>query len=219
MSKLIDMTGEKCGRLTVLRRQGSDKHKNATWNCLCDCGNESIVPTYKLRSGHTQSCGCYNKQRTAETSFKHGHSHGVLEYEVWASMIQRCTNPDNKDYANYGGRGIGVSDEWKTYSNFIKDMGTRPTRKHTLERVNNEDGYNKGNCIWDNRTNQARNQRIRKDNTTGTRGVQWDKDRNKYRVTITHNKKKIYIGLYVELEKAVEARKQAELKYWGESSL
>ncbi|GAE32435.1 AP2 domain-containing protein [Alkalihalobacillus hemicellulosilyticus] len=219
MGKALDLTGKKFGRLTVIKREGSNKHKQAIWKCLCECGNETMVVASKLKSGYTQSCGCLQKERTSEASIIHGHSRKSPEYKIWATMLQRCDNQNYKDYEYYGGRGIRVCDCWKSFEKFIVDMGNRPSSNHTIERIDNDKDYNKSNCVWENRTVQSRNQRLRKDNTTGIKGVQWDKDRNKYRVTISHNKKKIYIGLYESLEDAKQSRKQAELKYWGKSFL
>lgn len=219
MNGRIDLSGMNFGRLAVMKRHGTNKHKKATWLCLCECGNEAVVITSKLRSGHTKSCGCLQKERTSKASIGHGFSQETTEYNIWAAMIQRCENTNCVDYDEYGGRGIKVCDEWKSFGNFISDMGERPSLKHTLERKNNDKGYCKNNCVWDNRTTQSRNQRLRKDNTTGVRGVQWDYDRNKYRVTISNNRKKIYIGLFGEMKEAKEARKRAELKYWGKSSV
>jgi len=186
----LDLTGKKCGRLTVIQREGSNKHKQAIWRCLCECGNETIVVASKLKSGYTQSCGCLQRERTSKASKIHGLSSKTSEYHIWAAMMQRCENTNNVDYEYYGARGIKVCERWKTFANFIVDMGKKPSEKHTLERKDNNKGYNKGNCVWENRTTQARNQRLRKDNTTGIRGVQWDKDRKKYRVSISHNRKK-----------------------------
>lgn len=100
-------------------------------------------------------------------AYKHGHStrnNTSNEYWIWSAMIQRCTNKNNKGYHNYGGRGIKVCDEWlNSFEQFISDMGLRPSRKHSIERVNNNKGYNPENCIWATKDIQQRNRRIRKD--------------------------------------------------------
>ena len=220
MGRFIDLTGQKFGRLAAIKR--ADKHtSHAVWLCVCECGNEVLVRSCHLRSGHTQSCGCLQKERTSEASIKHGHNtknKRTPEYNIWAMMIQRCENPKNKNYPDYGGRGVTVCERWKTFENFLADMGERPSPNHSLERVDNNKGYSPENCIWADKTIQARNQRTSKRNTTGVRGVQWDKDKQKYRATITVNGKKKYLGLFETLEEATEIRKKAEEIYWKKSS-
>jgi len=154
-----------------------------------------------------------NKFKKAEENinFKHGMSR-TKTYKSWLSMRERCNNPNRENYKNYGGRGIIICDRWISFDNFIIDMGERPNGK-TLDRINNNKGYSKENCRWATNVIQGRNQRIRKDNTSGVRGVTFVKP-NHYRVRIKALNKNIELGYFKTLEEAKIARRNGELKYW-----
>lgn len=151
-SNLGDLTGMKFGKLAVASYAGLDKHQKRIWNCLCDCGNVSIVTTTQLRLGKTKSCGCYS----AETRTKHG-DHRTLEYFTWRSMKARCTDPGVRYYEKYGGRGIKVCERWLNYENFLSDMGRKPSKAHSLDRVDNDGDYTPENCRWATKSEQTRN--------------------------------------------------------------
>lgn len=202
------MIGKRFGRLVVVRFAWKSNSENSYWECRCDCNNTTTVYGGSLRSGETKSCGCLRK----ETHTTHG-MYETPTYRTWADMIRRCNNPKAENYKDYGGRGIKVCGRWLKFENFFEDIGVRPVGL-TLERKNNELGYSTENCCWATKTQQARNQRIFKNNKTGVRGVYWGKHRQKYRVQICVNYKIIYIGSYDTIEDATTARKQAELKYW-----
>ena len=127
------------------------------WRCLCICGASVEVTGVHLRKG-TRSCGCL-KRRT-ESNLTHGHASkkkGVTRtYRTWMGMHQRCTNPGNRSYASYGGRGIAVCARWSSFENFLTDMGERPYGL-TLGRIDNEKGYDQANCRWESGLDQARN--------------------------------------------------------------
>lgn len=219
MVKLVDITGVTFGRWKVLDRAENNHRGLAMWLCICECGTERVVAGANLRNGISKSCGCLNKDILRDIKATHGQTRGgkdTPEYKAWNHMMGRCYNTNNQDYSYYGGRGIKV--EWKSFEQFYEDMGKRPSSKHSIERLDVNANYTKENCIWANKTQQARNQRIRKDNKTGVKGVKWNQRLNKYEVGIRVNKKQIYLGLFITLEEAAEARKQAELKYWGKSS-
>lgn len=156
MGALIDLTGQVFNRLTVVKRADTQVKGSAVkWQCVCSCGAKSIVNGASLRSGHTKSCGCIQRE-WANTS-KHGMCN-TPEYGVWAVMLQRCNNPKNDRYIAYGARGITVCHNWQaSFDSFITDMGKRPTSKHSLDRVNNDKGYYKSNCRWATRKEQDNN--------------------------------------------------------------
>jgi hypothetical protein len=150
--------GKRVGRLIVKELVGKAKDRHLIYRCVCDCGEEVDVTSNHLRSGHTQSCGCYQKDKVT----KHGCARDKLHsnsYETWIHMKNRCKNPNNKNYHNYGGRGISVCDEWdRSFEVFLKDMGERPDGL-TLERINNNKDYEPGNCKWITQKEQTRNTR------------------------------------------------------------
>lgn len=213
MPAFIDLTKRKFGRLVVIERARNAKRSCVLWRCRCDCGNIVVIRSTNLRSGNTQSCGCLQKEIVGKIFTKHGMRR-AKEYEVWTNMLKRCNNPKSSYYYNYGGRGITVCEKWLKFVGFFEDMGSLP-KGLTLERRNNDKGYYKENCYWADYTTQSRNQRIRKDNKTGVRGIWWDKAINKYYVSIGVESKCLYIGRFAKLEQATKARKDAELKYWG----
>ncbi len=158
MGKFIDISGQRYGRLKVLNRCGTGKNGDAIWRCLCECGNEISVRKKSLTSESTVSCGCYKKEHLLKKNTTHGMSRSK-EYKVWASMIQRCTNPSSTGYENYGERGISVCERWLKFENFISDMGAKPSMLHSIERIDNNVGYCPDNCCWASREAQDANKR------------------------------------------------------------
>jgi hypothetical protein len=132
--------------------------------CRCDCGALKYVQVSKLRSGWSKSCGCLQAEINAERSTKHGHKKragATKAYQVWCNMLSRCTNPNVRAYQDYGARGISVCERWQKFENFLEDMGEPPVGL-TIDRVDNNKGYQADNCRWATPVEQARNRRPRK---------------------------------------------------------
>jgi hypothetical protein len=158
MSRMKPFTG-RYGRLVVIGRPfqktyGTQGKTVKMVECKCDCGRVCTTSAEHLRNGKATSCGCYR----TEFFTTHGQSE-TREYWIWSSMIQRCTNPENKAYPKYGGRGITVHKRWLSFENFIKDMGQRPSESLSLDRLDNNKGYSKSNCKWRTDKQQCRNTR------------------------------------------------------------
>ncbi len=156
MPKKVDIRGQRFGRLVALS-PAPNKGAFTQWNCRCDCGNEIVTYTNGLRSGHAKSCGCLQPETAAKTNLIHGQG-GTPTYFSWQAMIGRCTNPKHIAYPWYGARGITVCKRWRTFANFLADMGERP-KGTTLDRKDNEKGYEPGNCRWATRIQQDANRR------------------------------------------------------------
>jgi len=156
-----DLAGRVYGRLTVLPFTKKDQRYSAYWLCQCSCGKKKFIRVDHLNSGRVKSCGCLNREETVRRNKEniiHGMS-GTPTYKTWDSMKRRCLNPKDKDFANYGGRGIMVCQRWITsFACFFEDMGVKP-KNMTLDRIDNSRGYSKDNCRWADCKTQGRNKR------------------------------------------------------------
>lgn len=145
--------------------------------------------------------------------------HGMTdtpEYYSWKCMKDRCFYVKNPAYSDYGGRGIKVCEKWfNSFTAFYEDMGPRPSSSHTIDRINGDGDYEPNNCRWATKLEQSINQRKRKDNTSGYRGISWNKSGEKWNPYIHRKGKKIHLGYFTSLEEAVKVRKEAELIYFN----
>lgn len=157
MGRAIDISGKRFGRLLVLNRQGV-KSAQIAWLCICCCGNRLVVPGRDIRSGHTRSCGCLRRETSASRQTTHGASE-TEEFKIWTSMKTRCENENASGYAAYGARGVQVCAAWQRFKVFLADMGFRPSKAHTLDRIDPAGHYEPGNVRWALPEQQANNKR------------------------------------------------------------
>lgn len=153
---MIDLSGQVFGLLRVIKKDGF-RSGAMQWVCECSCGTKGSYSSYSLRSGKTKSCGCLQRELLAKRNRSHGLSR-IREYGIWKGMISRCENPRRAAYKDYGGRGICVCPQWrKSFKSFLADMGYAPSPAHTLDRVDPDGGYERGNCRWATRQEQSSN--------------------------------------------------------------
>lgn len=223
MGRFIDLTGQKFGRLTVIKKVGIDKYGKSIWLCKCDCGNEKEVKSDNLRRGVTKSCGCYNidmlkrrdKTQISNLNKKHGKYKTRL-YRIWQAMKERCYNPNRWNYDKYGGKGIVVCDEWRNdFMNFYNwAMANGYNDNLSIDRIDNNGNYEPSNCRWTDCCMQGYNRGVQSNSTTGYEGISKLKD-GRYRAYIKKNNKQISLGVHETLEAAIQARREAEKKYFG----
>lgn len=168
-NQIIDITGKVFGRLTALHVvTGASPVR---WLCQCSCGRTKTIYGANLRRGTTRSCGCLTRERLQSRQTKHGHKAGgryTPEYIAWSNIIARCTRPRSQAWANYGGRGITICDRWRhDFVAFLADVGSRPSSLHSIDRIDNDCGYEPGNVRWATSSDQAKNRRGRERDAEG----------------------------------------------------
>lgn len=157
--------GDKFGRWAVVSFLGRDKRRADLWRCECMCGTTKTVRGSRLRNGNSRSCGCLRSQLASRLTYRHGYASRKTgrvrpEYYAYQKAKGRCTNPKDKNYPDYGGRGIEF--RFSTFEQWLEELGEKPSPDLTVERINNDGHYEEGNLRWATRKQQANNRRMRK---------------------------------------------------------
>lgn len=202
MGKKVDLTGMKFGRLTVVREHEFKTSENKyKYECICSCGNPEIVvkSAYLLRSGQTKSCGCLqreNARRQADNNTGVPQSHGMTKlpiYRCWVNMKARCDDPNHQAAVNYGDRGIGYPEKWKSFEGFYEDMGDCPDG-FSLNRIDVNLDYSKENCEWADSWKQGRDRRKPKRGSSPYKGVAFNKNEGKYKGSLRYKGVVYHLG-------------------------
>jgi hypothetical protein len=161
MATKLKLAGRRFGRLAVIH-QTESRSGQWFWMCRCDCGTMKEVAAHDLSTGHTNSCGCLKIDTIREIRTTHGYRSenfsNPFEYAAWRDMKARCLNPQNKSFKNYGARGVKICEHWlKSFDNFLADIGKRPSKYHSLDRINNDGNYEPSNCRWATTEQQQNN--------------------------------------------------------------
>ncbi len=215
MPAFKDITGQRFGRFITVKSVGSNKNKQILWEFRCDCGNIVVTPAGDKVNGRSKSCGCLKNESAKKRFTKHGDV-GSTEWRTWRHIKDRCLNPNDKGFNNYGGRGIKICTAWiDSFETFLKDMGRKPTPKHSIDRIEIDGNYEPNNCRWATPCEQARNKRIHKNHKNGCAGLHFRERNSRWHAYIFNKGKQLFLGSFISREDAIKARKDAESKYWN----
>lgn len=203
------MIGSRFGYLTVIADGGSYKGGGKIYECLCECGSVCKKRASYLRAGQTKSCGCKRSYLISKKATTHGQR-STGAYKSWNAMKQRCENPKNPAYKNYGAKGILFCKKWNEFVGFLDDMGERPVGT-TLDRIDNSKGYFKENCRWATKVVQSRNREITKKITTGVNITK----SGKYEARVSYMGKYYHLGTFDSIEGAQIARNEKKRYFYS----
>ncbi len=217
--KSEDMVGRSFGRLTVIGTGSLDEstkgNRRSTVICECSCGTIKKLKCNTLLTGNTQSCGCL----ALDTRTTHGMSSHEL-YPTFNAMKNRCNRQTHSEYKHYGAKGVKVCDRWmeimpQGFLNFLADMGERPSKQHSIDRIDFLGNYEPSNCRWATKLEQNINRGVDKRNKAGKTGVVKCKTKGKWKAQIRFQGELYHLGTFDDLDSAIQARIAAELKYFG----
>ena len=160
MPQFVDFSGRRFGRWAVVRRAEDYRRGIPQWLCRCSCGNEGVVRAGILKSGQSRSCGCLNLEIRSRICVERNTTHGMSgsrTHRIWCNIFTRCENKKALSYAKYGAKGVSICAQWRTFENFLTDMGKCPSPRHTIDRVNPKGNYEPGNCRWATMKQQQNN--------------------------------------------------------------
>lgn len=185
-------------------------------DCICSCGTRRCVSINNLKMGRSKSCGCLQKGIVSELKNLHDdRESNDLSYQSWVGMKTRCNNSNFSQYKDYGGKGITYDARWESFENFLRDMGPRPDKALTLDRIESNKNYCKENCRWADKSLQSFNKENAENKISG---VNLRKN-GKWQVCFSEDGKLVYLGTYESLLDAAEVRALAELERYGFSKV